>query len=74
VVIDVEERLIEVRVSDEELAARRAAWMEPEPKVKSGWFGRYAKLVTSAGACLSFFRKFSWLFLERAIRKREEVC
>jgi dihydroxy-acid dehydratase len=48
VVIDVEERLIEVRLSDEELAARRAAWVEPEPKVKSGWLGRYAKLVTSA--------------------------
>ncbi|BCJ88105.1 dihydroxy-acid dehydratase [Effusibacillus dendaii] len=48
VVIDVDERLIEVKVSEEELAKRRAEWVEPEPKVKSGWLARYSKLVTSA--------------------------
>jgi dihydroxy-acid dehydratase len=48
VVIDVEERRIEVQVSDEELAARRADWQEPAPKVQSGWLRRYARLVTSA--------------------------
>ena len=34
--------------SDEELAARRAAWTAPEPKVKTGYLARYAKLVSSA--------------------------
>jgi dihydroxy-acid dehydratase len=48
VVIDVDERLIEVRVSEEELAKRRANWVEPEPKVNTGWLARYSKLVTSA--------------------------
>ncbi|WP_018130645.1 dihydroxy-acid dehydratase [Effusibacillus pohliae] len=48
VVIDVDERIIEVKLSDEELAKRRAEWVEPEPKVKSGWLARYSKLVTSA--------------------------
>lgn len=48
VVIDVDERLIEVKLSDEELAKRRADWVEPEPKVKTGWLARYSKLVTSA--------------------------
>ncbi|MFC4769646.1 dihydroxy-acid dehydratase [Effusibacillus consociatus] len=48
VVIDVDERIIEVKLSDEELAKRRAEWVEPEPKVKTGWLARYSKLVTSA--------------------------
>jgi dihydroxy-acid dehydratase len=46
--IDVEERVLEVQVSEKELAERRAAWVEPEPKVQSGWLCRYSKLVTSA--------------------------
>lgn len=46
--IDVETRVIEVKLSEQELAQRRAAWEQPEQKVKSGWLGRYAKLVTSA--------------------------
>ena len=48
VVIDVEERMIEVRLSGEELAKRQAEWTAPEPKVKTGWLGRYSKLVSSA--------------------------
>jgi dihydroxy-acid dehydratase len=53
--IDVEERVIAVRLSEQELAQRRAEWVKPEPKVKSGWLGRYSKMVTSAntGAVLS---------------------
>ena len=39
---------IELKVSDEELAKRRAAWVCPEPKIKSGYLLRYAKLVSSA--------------------------
>jgi dihydroxy-acid dehydratase len=30
------------------LESRRAAWKAPEPKIKSGWLARYAKVVTSA--------------------------
>ncbi len=48
VIIDTEERLIEVKLSDEELEARRKAWTAPELKVKKGWLNRYARLVTSA--------------------------
>jgi dihydroxy-acid dehydratase len=48
VVIDVEERMIEVRLNDEEVAKRQTEWVAPEPKVKTGWLRRYSKLVTSA--------------------------
>ena len=37
-----------IRVADEELAARKAKWVAPEPKVKTGYLARYAKLVSSA--------------------------
>ncbi|UPK41239.1 dihydroxy-acid dehydratase [Paenibacillus pabuli] len=39
---------IKVEVSDEELAARAQAWVQPPLKVKSGVLGKYAKLVSSA--------------------------
>ena len=44
-----------VRLSDEELAERRASWQPPAPKYTTGVLSRYAKLVTSAdkGAYLS---------------------
>jgi len=37
-----------MKVSEEELAARKAAYVKPEPNIKSGWLGRYAKLVDGA--------------------------
>lgn len=46
--IDIPAASINVEVSDEELAARRARYVKPEPKIKSGWLSRYAKLVDSA--------------------------
>ena len=46
--IDIPNRKLELMVSDEELAARKAAWRQPEPKVKTGYLSRYARLVTSA--------------------------
>ncbi len=46
--IDIPNRKLELRVSDEELAKRRAAWVKPEPKIKTGYLSRYAKLTTSA--------------------------
>ena len=46
--IDIPNCKLEVKVSDAELEARRAKWVCPEPKIKTGYAARYAKLVTSA--------------------------
>ena len=46
--INIPESKINVAVSDEELAARRAVFVEREPNIKTGWLGRYSRLVTSA--------------------------
>lgn len=46
--IDIPGCKIELKISDEELERRRAAWVCPEPKVKTGYLARYAKLVSSA--------------------------
>lgn len=46
--IDIPNCKIQLKVSDEELEQRRAAWVCPEPKVKTGYLARYAKLVSSA--------------------------
>ena len=46
--IDIPNCALEVKVSDEELAARKTKWTAPEPKIKTGYAARYAKLVTSA--------------------------
>ncbi len=55
IAIDIPACSITLKVSDEELARRRAAWVCPEPKVKTGYLARYAKLVSSAdkGAVLN---------------------
>ncbi|MBP1763853.1 MAG: ilvD [Firmicutes bacterium] len=46
--INIPERKLNVQVSDEELAKRKEAWVQPKPRVTTGYLGRYAKLVTSA--------------------------
>ena len=53
--IDIQAGTLELRVSADELAARRAQWEPPAPKYTTGVLSRYAKLVTSAdkGAYLS---------------------
>ena len=48
ITIDINAYSIRLEVSDEELAKRRAEWKAPEPKVKTGYLARYAKLVSSA--------------------------
>lgn len=45
--IDIPNNKLELLVSDEELAKRKAAWTPREPKVKTGYLARYAKMVTS---------------------------
>ena len=46
--LDINNYKITLKVSEEELAKRRENWKAPEPKVKSGYLARYAKLVSSA--------------------------
>ena len=48
IAIDITNHTIELKVSDEELEARRTKWVCPEPKIKTGYLARYAKLVSSA--------------------------
>ena len=46
--IDIPNASVNVRVSDEELAKRKAAYIPHEPKIKSGWLARYNAMVSSA--------------------------
>ncbi|MDY6029152.1 MAG: dihydroxy-acid dehydratase [Acidaminococcaceae bacterium] len=46
--INIPERTLNVKLSDEELAERRKTWVCPPPKVKGGYLARYASLVSSA--------------------------
>ena len=48
VVMDVEGRELNVRLSDEELERRRQQWRAPSPKYDSGVMAKYARLVSSA--------------------------
>lgn len=48
IVIDAATNRIDVSLSDEELATRRASWVQPEPRYRYGVLAKYAKLVTSA--------------------------
>lgn len=45
--IDIPGLKLEVRVSDEEMEARKAKWQPREPKVTTGYLARYAAMVTS---------------------------
>ena len=57
--IDIPGHSIEVKVSDEEMARRRAAWTPREPRITTGYLARYASLVTSGnrGAVLELPKK-----------------
>jgi len=48
VTIDADARLLQVNVSDEELAQRRAQWQPPQPRYTKGVLAKYAKLVSSS--------------------------
>ena len=45
---DIPNRTITLEVSEEELAARKAAWSAPEPRYKTGVFAKYVNTVKSA--------------------------
>ena len=46
--IDIPNRRVNAKVSEEEFAERRKTMTPLEPKIKTGWLARYARLVTSA--------------------------
>jgi dihydroxy-acid dehydratase len=46
--LDIPNRKLDLLVDEATLAARREKWVAPEPKIKTGWLARYAKVVTSA--------------------------
>ena len=56
--IDIPNNSLNLKVSDEELEARRAKWQPREPKVTTGYLSRYRELVTSGnrGAILEIPR------------------
>ena len=47
ILIDIPNNKLELLVSDEELAARKAKWQPREPRVTTGYLARYTKMVTS---------------------------
>ena len=46
--IDIDKCVLNVKISDEEMAKRKENWTPNEPKVKTGYLKRYSKLVSSA--------------------------
>ncbi|MEG2038128.1 MAG: dihydroxy-acid dehydratase, partial [Oscillospiraceae bacterium] len=46
--IDIPAHKINAKVSDEEFARRKLGYIQPEPKIKTGWLSRYARMVSSA--------------------------
>jgi len=48
ITIDAERRLLQVNISDDELARRREKWRPPAPRYKTGVLAKYAALVSSA--------------------------
>ena len=48
ITIDVSQRLLQVDLSDAQLAQRRAAWQAPQPNYSKGVMAKYAKLVSQA--------------------------
>jgi dihydroxy-acid dehydratase len=58
--LDIQNRSLNVMISDEEMAARRAAWVRPAPKYSRGYGALYSERVTQAHEGCDFD------FLERA--------
>ncbi|MBQ7682282.1 MAG: dihydroxy-acid dehydratase [Oscillibacter sp.] len=48
IAIDIPNASVTLLVDDGELAARKAAYVQPAPKITSGWLSRYARMVASA--------------------------
>ncbi len=56
ILVDITNKKLEIKVSDEELAKRKAEWKPKTPSVTTGYLARYEKLVTSGnrGAVLEY--------------------
>ena len=48
ITIDAHTQLIQLNVSEEEIAKRRAAWKQPKPRYTRGVLAKYARLASSA--------------------------
>jgi len=48
ITVDATKLLIQLNVDEAELAARRTAWVKPEPRYRTGVLGKYARLVSSS--------------------------
>jgi dihydroxy-acid dehydratase len=48
ITIDIPHRKLSVNISEAELGRRKAAWVNPPPKITKGYLVRYANSVTSA--------------------------
>jgi dihydroxy-acid dehydratase len=48
ITIDAHQKLLQINISEEELAKRRAGWQRPNPRYTRGILGKYAKLVSSS--------------------------
>lgn len=47
--IDIPAKTIALLVDEEQIANRFSKWKKPEPKIKTGYLARYARMVSSAG-------------------------
>ncbi len=45
--IDIQERTLNIKLSQDVLNRRRTEWKPPRPKIERGWLGRYTRMVTS---------------------------
>lgn len=52
--VDIPNKILNLKLSEDEVNARFADWQPPEPKIKDGYLARYAKLVTSASTGARF--------------------
>jgi dihydroxy-acid dehydratase len=48
ITVDAQRLLIQLNVDEAELERRRAAWVKPEPRYRTGVLGKYARLVSSS--------------------------
>jgi dihydroxy-acid dehydratase len=48
ITVDAHQLLIQLNVSEAELARRRSSWVKPEPRYRTGVLGKYARLVSSS--------------------------
>ncbi len=48
ITVDADQLLLQLNVDDAELERRRAAWIRPEPRYRTGILGKYARLVSSS--------------------------